>query len=144
MHVSDLLSFLVTGDPLSADERAEVRNEVSFSAAVDGHLAWRQCLIDTVVGSAAAPMHCVEVCDETGCLLGRWLDGAGKRRYGDLPSFGELGAQHSRFHQLACEILELSSSGRKEEAMHLIDGEFLSVSTEIIARMQRLRSVFGS
>jgi hypothetical protein len=144
MHVSDLISFLVTGNPYPDQELAEVRGEVSFAQAIEGHLAWRQCLANTVLGKTKAPLKCIEVCDETGCLLGRWIDGAGQQRYGDLPSFAQLRFQHKRFHDLACEALELSASGRMEEARQLVEGDFMQVSTEIIDRMKRLQALFGA
>lgn len=142
MHVSDLLSFLVTGNPYPDRERAEVRNELSFTEAIEGHAAWRQCLIDTAFGTAKAPMKCMEVCDEKGCLLGRWIAGPGERRYGDLPSFTQLKARHKRFHDIACDILELATAGRKDEAKRLVEGEFMEISTEIADRMRRLQSLF--
>lgn len=144
MPDSGLISFLVTGNPFPDKELAEVRGEISFSEAIDGHLAWRRCLVESVLGKAAQPMDCLKVCDESGCLLGRWLNGPGQSRYGDLPSFIQLREQHSRFHNLACEVLELSSSNRLAEAKCLMEGEFLKVSTEIIDRMKHLHTLFRS
>jgi hypothetical protein len=142
MSDSGLISFLVTGNPFPDKELAEVRGEISFSEAINGHIAWRRCLVETALGHTERPMNCLEVCDENGCLLGRWLNGAGQKRYGDLPSFVQLREQHARFHLLACEILERSSSKRLAEAQCLMEGEFLKVSTEIIDRMKHLHTLF--
>lgn len=142
MRGSDYVSFLVSDNLFPDRERAEVRSEISFAEAIAGHQAWRQCVIDSALGKSETPMSCLQVCDESGCPLGRWIAGAGQRRYGDLHSFAELKEQHSRFHQCACEIIELAVTHRRDDARQLIEGEFLRISSEIVARMRHLEELF--
>jgi hypothetical protein len=50
------------------------------------------------------------------CLLGRWVSGEGKEKYGQAPWFGELVELHKAFHNLTEEAVRLQERGESEEA----------------------------
>jgi methyl-accepting chemotaxis protein len=50
------------------------------------------------------------------CLLGRWIGGEGKDKYGQTPWFGELVERHKAFHNLTEEAVRLQERGESEEA----------------------------
>lgn len=77
-------------------------------------------------------------------MLGQWIHGEGDKRYGDLSSFAELRRLHAHFHDVAREIVELTSANRIDEARHLVQADFQQTSCDIIARIKYLAGLFGS
>lgn len=144
MRTEGLLSFLITGNPFSKKELADVRAEISFAEAIDAHLAWKARLVEALGGSKDRLPDVADVSTDTRCALGQWIHGAGHERYGGLPSFAELRAQHAHFHDIAGQVLELTRADKKAEAKHLLEGPFQRSSTAIIARIERLGTLFGS
>lgn len=144
MRFSGLLSFLLTGKPFSERELDEVRGEVSFSQAIEAHIAWKQRLVEAVAQRPAQLPPAEDIGKDTLCTLGMWIHGDGQERYGELPSFDELRRQHAEFHRLAREIVELSRADRRKEAELLMSGKFQHTSSEVIARVRHLSGLFGS
>lgn len=144
MRILDFLSSTFTGKLFSNRELAQVRGEISFPEAIAAHAAWKSHLIEAVTGRSGTIPHCDEVGSDTRCTLGQWIHGAGEKRYGDLSSFVELRTQHARFHDIACDIVELSRAKKMGEARRLMDGEFQKTSTDIILRLKRLSGLFGN
>ena len=144
MRFAGFLSFLFSGKPFSDGELAAVRSEVSFTAAIEAHLAWKRRLIDALAGKPGQWPNADEVGRDSRCMLGQWIHGTGWERYGDLPSFVELRDEHARFHGLAREIVEHAHAGRQAEATRLMEGEFQRTSHDIIARIKHLSGLFGS
>jgi hypothetical protein len=144
MRFSGFLSFLFTGQPFSRRELAEVRGEVSFSEAIEAHLAWKHRLLDALAGHPAELPAASEVGKDTCCMLGQWIHGEGHRRYGDLSSFAELRSLHAHFHEVARRIVELTAAKRMDEAKRLVERDFQPTSLDIIARIRHLAELFGS
>lgn len=40
------------------------------------------------------------------CALGKWYDGRGKKAYSHLPAYRSLGEAHSRYHDVANELID--------------------------------------
>lgn len=118
--------------------------EFGFQDAIDAHLDWKRRLINTVAGwsSDVLPRNHVET--EHDCRLGQWLDGAGARRFGGIPSFGQLVRHHQEFHRTALRIIELAEGGKVTEAEDLLNGPFRESSSEVVALLRYLADLSTS
>jgi hypothetical protein len=144
VRIRDFLEFLLTGEPISDRERAEVRSEVSFSEAIDAHLEWKHRLISSLGNPGAESLIPDDIRLDTRCELGQWIHGAGNKRYRKFPAFTELREKHAEFHLLAHRIVELSQSQQHEAAQALMKGDFQQTSMAIVSRIRHLSTLFGS
>lgn len=144
MRLRSLLSFLITGNPFSDRELADVRKEISFVEAISAHLAWKTKLVEALAGKAQAAPDAAEIGKDTACALGQWIHGSGQARYGDLPAFDGLRQQHARFHRLAGEVVELTRANKNAEASRLMANEFQQTSHDIVTRLSRMSKLFNS
>ncbi|MGE5468989.1 MAG: CZB domain-containing protein [Ignavibacteria bacterium] len=142
MRLSGFLHFLVTGEPFSPREINSVNDEINFSEAIDAHVGWKSRLTAALDQRDAPPQLAHEAGDDCACALGRWMSGAGYRRYGHLASFAEVRSHHSRFHSLARDIVELHRGGDAGRAHELVRGEFEEASRNIVAGLRRFSGVF--
>jgi diguanylate cyclase (GGDEF)-like protein/PAS domain S-box-containing protein len=70
------------------------------------HRRWVEEVEACLCGNGSAPDL-----DHRQCRFGRWLAGAGQRRYGTRPGFAAVGRRHQRIHELAVELLALQRGG---------------------------------
>lgn len=144
MQLTGFVHFLLTGQPISAKETESVRAEVSFAEAIEAHLNWKRELIESLNGSrgnALVPWHAG---NPSICVLGKWIDDAGTRRYGDLSSFEDLREVHRRFHALARQVIELRLAKDMEAAQALLRTDFEQASSQIVQRLRHLAKLFGN
>lgn len=59
------------------------------------------------------------------CVLGRWIKGEGKEKYGENPVYHRLDSAHKRFHDLGKKALDLRQAQKQEQAL------------DTLARMER-------
>jgi hypothetical protein len=73
------------------------------------------------------------------CNMGRWLCGEGLK-YKDLPEYSHLVVKHTRFHDMAADVLERAASLSDNEAIKLVgsDSEFERASRECVAAISRM------
>jgi hypothetical protein len=143
-RLNGFLHFLLTGEPFSPEEIVAVRKEISFTDAIDAHIAWKNQLEHALRQPPVAVRITRDVNDPEHCLLGKWITGPGYRRYGNLSSFDEIRVQHDRFHRLAGEIAELHSSRQFALAETLMNGGFQDASHQIVKELRRFSELFGS
>lgn len=77
------------------------------------------------------------------CLLGKWYDGEGTKRFGNLPSFQKLDAPHQRKHKLGDELILANEHGEHEKVERLYK-EIQEISRNIIALLDQLKIEVGA
>jgi methyl-accepting chemotaxis protein len=78
------------------------------------HMLWRARLADAVLGGE--PIDEEDIKDSRRCRLGSWYYGAGRRLFGDDPTYQALEAPHEAVHLKGHEVLQLLAEGRHEAA----------------------------
>jgi hypothetical protein len=141
MRFLGFLNFLVTGHPFSPKEIDGVKGEISFKEAIESHLAWKSRLAEAVRGEGQSPDP-REAGDDKSCALGRWLSGAGSRRYGHFDSFTDLREMHAEFHRVARKIAERQKDDPKR-ARQILQQELHPASERIVTRLEGLAHIFG-
>ncbi len=141
MQFLGFLNFLVTGNPFSPKEIESVKGEISFKEAIDSHLAWKNRLSEAVCGDGQVPDP-DEAGDDKCCSLGRWISGAGGRRYGQFESFADLREMHAEFHRVARRIAERQQQDPRR-ARQLLHEELQPASARIVTRLEGLAHLFG-
>ena len=72
-----------------------------------------------------------EVADHHQCTFGKWYDGAGKERFGDLAAFASVEPAHAQVHAAARQLLQAAQGGQSGRlpqlaaALHAHEGELL-------------------
>lgn len=76
---------------------------MDFEEAISAHSAWKMRLKSYLMkpDQSLKPM---EVAADDRCALGKWLQSE-KKKHVAMPEFAKLCADHSRFHQIAADIL---------------------------------------
>ncbi len=109
------------------------RDELPITYAEVDHRNWMKQLEDALSDpNAAAPEL-----DARKCRFGHWFEGDGKRRYGQLPQYRDVGVLHDEVHKLAREIVTLHATGQTDAANQCC-GELHRVRNALIAGMNRL------
>lgn len=93
---------------------------INIKTAIDAHIRWRHRLESFVLGTSSERLYFDLVSADDQCVLGRWIHGEAKEKYGQLALFGQLVTVHAQFHRHAGEVLDRASSGRHEEALALL------------------------
>jgi len=108
-------------------------------AAIDAHAKWKIRLEEYIQGTGKEGLQAAVVSRDDQCTLGKWLHGPGKERFGHLPAFGEASACHVEFHRCAGEVVALVESGRKDDALRMVeDGEYARASDAVTVALVRL------
>lgn len=68
--------------------------------------------------------ECIDASEIDQFYLAKWLQGAGKERFGNLNSFHLLEISHSTFRDVVTKISSKARSGDLESATDLLNGEF--------------------
>jgi len=113
---------------------------MDLNDAIDAHVHWRFQFRQFLEGAPGALSGEIAG-QEDQCVLGKWLLGEGREKYGNLPEFPDLRAQHARFHAFARAIVERLQAGDKlgVEKLLAVDGDFARASVEIAHQMQRIK-----
>lgn len=93
---------------------------INIKTAIDAHIRWRHRLESFVQGTSQERLLFQVVASDDQCVLGKWLHGEAKRKYGHFDLFTELVAIHAQFHQFAGGVLNAAVDGKHEEAMSLL------------------------
>ena len=102
-----------------------------FNAAIAAHRDWKVKLRQAIAHKGQ--LDADTICRDDQCLLGRWLHGDGRRRWGGRPTFTELVAKHAEFHETAAAVARQINQGQYDRAEQLIGSgsRFAQVSTEV-------------
>jgi diguanylate cyclase (GGDEF)-like protein/PAS domain S-box-containing protein len=89
------------------------RDDLPLLIAEGDHRRWVESVARAIeAGTPEDVEH-----DPLECRFGRWYRGNGRRRYGMLPGYAEIDAQHAAIHRLGIELLELCDAGRRDAAL---------------------------
>jgi methyl-accepting chemotaxis protein len=99
------------------------------------HMLWRARLADAVLGGE--PIDEEDIKDSRRCRLGSWYYGAGRRLFGDDPTYQALEAPHEAVHLKGHEVLQLLAEGRHEAAERCY-GELNELTEQIFWLLDRL------
>lgn len=105
-------------NPLWRQTRMLHRDEHPRVLAAVQHRAWIRQAVTYLMGSRERP----PLLDHQQCRLGRWLEGAGRLRYGEEENFQLLREAHRDVHSFMLKLVKLKEGGRLENpAAHLPD-----------------------
>lgn len=93
---------------------------INIKTAIDAHIRWRHRLESFVQGTSGEQLYFDVVSADDQCVLGRWIHGEAKDKYGHLALFGELVTIHAQFHRHAGEVLDKACSGQHQVALGLL------------------------
>ncbi len=105
--------------------------------AQQDHLQWVRRLILWVENYHAA-FNEHEVADSHACRFGRWYDGEGRQRYGQLAEFLAIAPTHEALHQLGLDIVQYCQSGERQRAIDAC-AHLLTLKDEIIGYLSVLQ-----
>lgn len=111
------------------------KNELddSIRKAIGAHGAWKLKL-KTALTTGRSELTPQIVGKDDQCEFGRWLysQGVDAQTRAGMP-YKVVKRLHGEFHQIAGRVLELSLSGKRDEATGLLEGDFTQKS-ETLAR----------
>lgn len=105
---------------LSFLEAGETFPGLDIKEAIDAHMAWRQRLEDVIRDKSREDLTVGDITADHLCVLGKWIHGPAKARYGHLSEYRELNQSHAAFHLLAGEILKEHRRGNGKSAQRLL------------------------
>jgi len=112
---------------------------LDIAAAMRAHQAWKEHLNKLLASDARDALDPLQVCRDDICILGKWINGPGQRRYHGLAAFERLCATHAEFHGAAASVLALAQQGRDIEAHEQLQrGSFARASLRIEADLAEL------
>jgi diguanylate cyclase (GGDEF)-like protein/PAS domain S-box-containing protein len=109
------------------------RDDLPLLFASVEHRAWLKTLQEFCAGEREAPPEL----DHFECHFGKWLDSAGKARYGAHPHFAQVDALHQQVHSLAEELLQLKALGQHSQA-HAKNDQLSAVGDALLSHIKGL------
>jgi hypothetical protein len=135
-------SFVGGNEKGFAEIKEDASEEIAglnVKTAIEAHIKWKNRLKGAIDGSGTEVIDPNTVSRDDLCELGKWLNGEGKRRFGDHPEFGKILAHHTHFHRCAGHTLNLALDGKLIEAeQELNNGDFARVSLNVSLHLMRL------
>lgn len=122
------------------EDRAQVRREINFFEAVEAHVAWKRRLIDYLNGTSTERLDPALVCQDDCCVLGKWIHGAGKTRFGDIELFKQLTTEHAQFHQQAALVITAHQTGDTAGAKAILAHDFAHQSKKTVDCLVKLHA----
>ena len=68
---------------LTSSQRDEIRHEINLFEAMQAHANWKKRLHDYIEGKSTEDLQPHQVGMDYRCVLGKWIHGSGKARFGD-------------------------------------------------------------
>ncbi len=114
-------------------------NAFDFVSAANAHTAWRNRLYAFVEGRGES-LDAAVVASDNRCALGGWIYGPGKN-FSQCSEYEELKSAHNAFHRCAGKVVQLSKTGRSEDARRTLENEFMAESSATIKRLYAMKGV---
>lgn len=118
--------------------------DIDFYKAVHAHVMWKKRLQDYVDGVSTEDLDHSVICLDNKCDLGKWIYGAGNRYLANEPLFQQLKDKHASFHINAAKIVELKQIDNIEEAKLIINGDYSTISKEVIHLITNMNKSLNS
>ena len=110
-------------------------DEVILQVVKGDHLMWKIKLAKMILGEESLPEE--ELTDHHQCRLGKWYDGPGKQRYGEMEAFRAMADPHEQVHALGRTIRDLVAESRIDEATERLE-QMDTLSQQLFARLDEL------
>jgi|GEM_PF-11631 len=122
-----------------ARQSSDGSEDLDFEAAFAAHQQWRVTLRNAV--SRKLTVKADELRRDDCCKLGKWLHGAGGKRWGHEASFVRLIAVHRDFHQQAGKVADALMQQRYEQAGKMLDAgtPFVEAGKQVAQVLKQLR-----
>ncbi|GAA6141605.1 CZB domain-containing protein [Hydrogenophaga sp. 5NK40-0174] len=130
----------VSDSLLDDDQIRTALDDLNVDKAIASHEQWKDRLRQALDGSSPEILDPEAVCRDDRCDLGRWLHGTGRERLGHHVAFTALVASHQSFHRQAARVIELSQSGRKQEAERELDTAYRHASNRVVLLLKAIRN----
>lgn len=123
---------------MDSAKKAEIRDEIDLSQAVQAHISWKlrlQNYLDGKSDEALDPM--VIGCDDK-CELGKWIHGPGANHFHALEHFHQLREDHARFHYVAANVVQNVQASDHAAAKAILEGEYPRISRKVVLALTEL------
>jgi hypothetical protein len=124
---------------LDADTVQMVLAEIDVDAAINSHENWKVQLQGVLDGQPAGILTIDVACHDDRCELGKWLRGAGSRRFAQYPAFSALVSRHRDFHVEAAKVLTEAQGGDMEKARETLGGSYRQASSQVVLLLKELK-----
>jgi hypothetical protein len=133
-----LIAALSSMFGMSRQVRAEVQREINFYEAVEAHLKWKIRLTDYLTGQSTEELLPQHICQDNRCVLGKWIHGSGKIRFGEIELFQQLTEEHAKFHYHASKVVEAHQAGNALLAEKVLHEDFAIQSKKTVDCLTKL------
>jgi len=113
-------------------------SSIDIEAAIASHVSWVERLRNVIGGQPDSSVTRESAGNDASCGLGQWLYGSGQE-YDLFSQFHDLKTVHSRFHQIAAEIVDLVHSQETAAATSLLEDSLRTKSEEIVRLLGDLK-----
>lgn len=116
-------------------EKQEINN------AISEHAMWKMNLKALISrGKLDTP---IEEVKDTECAFGKWFYGSINPRHRVSAHYQRVKELHAEFHQVAAQVANLASQGKKEEAEKMMDfdGEYTVVSNRLMEALIKWKEI---
>lgn len=114
--------------PFGSDENDH--SDMDLDKAIQAHSNWKMKLRSAI--DAKESMDAATISRDDCCEFGKWLHGAGKRKFGGMATFCDCKDKHAAFHKEAGIVAQLINSKKYDEATAALDGNAYSkASSEV-------------
>lgn len=134
---------LEASEPLTFAEGERQLGGLDMEAALKAHAVWKQRLQEVFDGTLAMP-EIEKVRRDDLCLMGQWLHGDGKLKFGKLPAHQHLLNTHAEFHACVSKALAAHASGDRTHAAAFqkeVQRQSLRVQVELVRLFVAARDV---
>jgi methyl-accepting chemotaxis protein len=125
---------------LTQVQREEIRHEIDLFEAITAHANWKKRLIDYIEGNSSEDLQPHNICVDNRCVLGTWIHGNGKARFGDYLLFQQLVEEHAKFHFYASKVVEAHQAGDDALAHKLLNENFIGQSRKTVNCLAKLNA----
>lgn len=129
---------------LSADQQAEIRQELDIPHVIVEHVRWKTLLHEYIDGNSREYLDPDELCRDDHCALGEWLHGAGEDYFSEDGAFYSLRADHAEFHAVAASVVQKIRENDVASAAVLLDNAFAHISHKVVLELVELGCQVGS
>jgi hypothetical protein len=110
-----------------------------ITAAIDAHTQWfvKLCI---AIHSGTSQFKPEIVRTDDNCEFGKWLRSDFPDR--NMPNIQEIKLLHAKFHQQAAEVLALAITGKRDEALKLLEiaSGIRKSSTELVGKLMQFKT----
>lgn len=113
-----------------------------FNKAIDAHRQWRVKFRQAIFENEK--LDVANICRDDHCALGKWLHGAGGKKWGAKPEFKNLLEKHAHFHKVAGDVAQEINLGKVKDPEKIIGSGsiFSNVSNEVSTLLTLAKRIF--